>query len=117
MLVHICFAFVPASVLPAIPILMVLGSSYSLLTSVLWPIIPWLVPQKHSGTAYGISSVSLNISLTLFPILVTHIFSAWESSYLAVEIFFISLSASGLVLSLIFVLTRWRAYHSHNRKL
>ena len=111
-LVHVCFAFIPAESLSAPPILICLGISYSLLTSVLWPIIPWLVPQKHSGTAYGISSVSLNVSLSLFPILVSYIFD--RGNFPAVEIFFVFTAASGLFLSVFFVRSRWLEHQKSN---
>ncbi|KAF9133851.1 hypothetical protein BGW39_008762 [Mortierella sp. 14UC] len=77
----------------------ILGLAYSLFASVLWPCIPFLVKDHQLGTAYGLVTIALNISLTFFPMVVASILS--KGSYLHVEGLFITLAFIGLFLSIL----------------
>ncbi|KAG0260622.1 hypothetical protein BG011_001751 [Mortierella polycephala] len=79
----------------------ILGLSYSLFASVLWPCIPFLVKDHQLGTAYGLVTIALNISLTFFPMIVASILHATDGSYQHTEGMFITLSVIGLLLSII----------------
>ncbi|KAG0376173.1 hypothetical protein BGX24_008166 [Mortierella sp. AD032] len=77
----------------------ILGLAYSLFASVLWPCIPFLVKDHQLGTAYGLVTIALNISLTFFPMIVASILG--KGSYLHVEGLFITLAFIGLLLSIL----------------
>ncbi|KAG0053232.1 hypothetical protein BGZ83_001470 [Gryganskiella cystojenkinii] len=81
--------------------MVVLGFAYSLFASVLWPCIPFLVKDHQLGTAYGLVTIALNISLTVFPMMVASILAKTRGSYPIVEGLFITLAAVGLGLSLL----------------
>ncbi len=51
---------------PAIPMIL-LGLSFSLVASALWPSIPLLVKESHLGTAFGLTALIQNVGLTIFP--------------------------------------------------
>lgn len=79
----------------------ILGLAYSLFASVLWPCIPFLVKDHQLGTAYGLVTIALNISLTIFPMIVASILDTTKGSYLHVEALFIFLALLGLLLSIL----------------
>lgn len=45
----------------------VMGISYTLFGSVLWPCVPFLVMNHQIATAYGLLTTALNTSLFIFP--------------------------------------------------
>ncbi|KAF9163302.1 hypothetical protein DFQ26_002728 [Actinomortierella ambigua] len=79
----------------------VIGLAYSLFASVLWPCIPFLVEDEQLGTAYGIVTIALNISLTIFPIAVAWLLQRTNGDYGAVQVLFITLAVLGLFLSIL----------------
>ncbi|KAG0346226.1 Major facilitator super domain-containing protein 1 [Podila humilis] len=81
--------------------MLILGFAYSLFASVLWPCIPFLVEDHQLGTAYGLVTIALNISLTVIPIIVAAILHATEGSYEWVEGLFIFLASAGLLFSIL----------------
>ncbi|KAF9126772.1 hypothetical protein BGX30_015091 [Mortierella sp. GBA39] len=81
--------------------MLILGLAYSLFASVLWPCIPFLVKDHQLGTAYGLVTIALNISLTIFPMIVAWILDITDGSYLYVEGLFIILAFIGLLLSIL----------------
>ncbi|KAF9191379.1 hypothetical protein BGZ49_003562 [Haplosporangium sp. Z 27] len=81
--------------------MVILGLAYSLFASVLWPCIPFLVKDHQLGTAYGLVTIALNISLTLFPMIVASILHSTDGSYIHVEGLFICLAAIALFLSIV----------------
>ncbi|KAF8974937.1 hypothetical protein BGZ46_009586, partial [Entomortierella lignicola] len=81
--------------------MVILGLAYSLFASVLWPCIPFLVKDHQLGTAYGLVTIALNISLTLFPMIVASILHSTNGSYIHVEGLFICLAAIALFLSIV----------------
>ncbi|KAJ3131007.1 hypothetical protein HK100_007007 [Physocladia obscura] len=68
--VHLLLGFLPTDYLTSpIPVLMVLGFSYSLLLT-FWPCIPLVVPDDYVATAFGLAISAQNLALTIFPIVV-----------------------------------------------
>ncbi|KAF9963403.1 hypothetical protein BGZ70_007438, partial [Mortierella alpina] len=67
---HGLFGF---TVISPVVAMVILGLAYSLFASVLWPCIPFLVEDHQLGTAYGLVTIALNISLTFFPMIVASI--------------------------------------------
>lgn len=86
----------------------ILGLAYSLFASVLWPCIPFLVKDHQLGTAYGLVTIALNISLTIFPLVVASILETTQGSYSHVEGLFITLAFIGLLLSILFNILDYR---------
>ncbi|KAG0014405.1 hypothetical protein BGZ80_010471 [Entomortierella chlamydospora] len=84
-----------------VPAMLVLGLAYSLFASVLWPCIPFLVKDHQLGTAYGLVTIALNISLTFFPMLVASILDSTNGSYVHVEGLFVCLAIIGLLFSIL----------------
>ncbi|KAG0304303.1 hypothetical protein BGZ98_005684 [Dissophora globulifera] len=91
----------------------ILGLAYSLFASVIWPCIPFLVQDHQLGTAYGLVIIALNISLTVFPMIVASILYATHGSYSHIERLFVGLAVIGLILSILLnVLDQRRGRHS-----
>ena len=57
----------------AATVMVLLGISYSLVPSALWPSVPGMVPLKQLGTAYSIIYYIQNIGLMLVPIGIGHV--------------------------------------------
>lgn len=75
----------------------------------LWPMVPYLVKNPRLvGTAYGVSTVALNLSLSVVPLIVARIFDT--GSYAAVELWFISLAALGTVLGIVVAMLDYRTH-------
>ncbi|GJJ76285.1 hypothetical protein EMPS_08644 [Entomortierella parvispora] len=88
--------------------MIILGFAYSLFASVLWPCIPFLVKDHQLGTAYGLVTIALNISLTFFPMMVASILAKTKGSYQTVEGSFIVLAVVALGLSALLNLLDYR---------
>jgi Na+/melibiose symporter-like transporter len=98
-MVHCMMGF--TDILPQIP-LVLLGIAYSLFGAVLWPLIPQLVTRTSLlGTAYGLSTVALNMALTFVPLVIAEVYKA--GSYLWVEITFVGFASFGLLSSIMTV--------------
>ncbi|KAI8907916.1 major facilitator superfamily domain-containing protein [Gorgonomyces haynaldii] len=83
---------------PYIP-MTIIGVSYSLFASALWPSVPQIVKENEIATAYGLLTSALNLSLFAFPLIV-----AWirqSQSFLVVQLFFIGLSVVSILLTLL----------------
>ncbi|KAJ3256146.1 hypothetical protein HK103_005715 [Boothiomyces macroporosus] len=97
-----------------IPFLMIMGTAYSLLT-VLWSVVPLIIPPNRLTHAFGIMTAIFNMSLTIFPIIVASLITN-DESFTTTEIFFIlSLfcSLAGLV-SLLYMETKTSDYEEVN---
>jgi len=78
-----------------------LGLSYSLLASSLWPMATLMVPEYQLGTAYGIMQAMQNLGLALFTLAAGIIVD--EHGYDYLEMFFLLL----LVISLLCIISMW----------
>jgi MFS family permease len=98
--VHALLGFTDAN--PIVP-LALLGVAYSVFAATLWPMIPALVGTQLLGTAYGISTVALNIALTFVPLIVARLITEKDGkrAYTSASLFFVLLSLTAFVLSLV----------------
>lgn len=67
-LVHIIFALPFNSWILAIIVMIVLGISFGLVPSAMWPSVPKIIPMKLLGTAYALIFYIQNIGLALVPV-------------------------------------------------
>lgn len=65
----------------------IMGISYSILASSLWPLVSLILPDHQLGTAYGVCGAVQNLGLAIFTIVVGSIVNTW--SYFILELFFI----------------------------
>eukprot|EP00742_Colponemidia_sp_Colp-10_P008520 GILJ01009232.1.p1 GENE.GILJ01009232.1~~GILJ01009232.1.p1 ORF type:complete len:436 (-),score=60.05 GILJ01009232.1:46-1353(-) len=91
--VHLMLIFLS----PVLP-LVCLGVSYSIFAAAVWPSIAYVVPAATMGTAYGLVTAVQNAGLTATPLIVAAIRTRSES-YDSVLLFFMSLAAFGIVIS------------------
>ncbi|KAI9105513.1 major facilitator superfamily domain-containing protein [Phlyctochytrium arcticum] len=89
-----------------VPALVLLGGTYAMLLT-FWPCVAIVVGEEGSATAFGLATSFLNISLTVFPIVVAQLI-VMDPSYVLTELFFVTCSILG---SAIAVLLFW-----HDRK-
>lgn len=47
-----------------------IGVAYSLAASSIWPLLPFVIPQRMLGTAYGAMTSIQNLGLAVFPQLI-----------------------------------------------
>ncbi|KAL7753054.1 hypothetical protein RI367_001506 [Sorochytrium milnesiophthora] len=92
---HVLLNF--TSLYPAAP-LMLLGAAYALFGAVIWPCVPNIVKPHQTGTAYGLVTVALNLSLAVFPLIVANILAEYKS-FVPVATLLISLAGVGILLS------------------
>ncbi len=71
LLVHSVFAvpFLNQSVI-AVILIMLLGVTFSLVPSAMWPSVPKIIPERQLGTAYALIFWVQNIGLMLVPVLI-----------------------------------------------
>jgi len=72
---------------PFVP-MVILGLSYSILASALWPMVALVVAKHQLGTAYGIMQAVQNLGLALIAIAAGKIVDT--AGYLILEVFFLS---------------------------
>jgi MFS family permease len=102
-----------------IPMLILLGLSYSLYGVAIWPSVATVVHHeeiktkcKLLGTAFGISTASLNTALTIMPMISAQILVDGKS-FLWVEVFFSCLAMTACLFSLLL----WRVDECTGRVL
>jgi MFS family permease len=86
---------------PIIPLL-VLGLTYSMFASVIWPAISLVVKKSLVGFAYGVTTSIQNAGLALFPIVVASIYSS-SKSYYATLSFFVILMLISIAFSVVLI--------------
>ena len=79
---------------PIVP-LFILGISYSVYATAMWPAVAYVVDEDSLGTAYGITTAIQNIGLTAFPLIVGAIHDS-ANSYKPVEVLYSSLAIAGI---------------------
>nr|XP_023019142.1 major facilitator superfamily domain-containing protein 1-like [Leptinotarsa decemlineata] len=75
--------------------IVIMGMSYSILASSLWPLVSMIIPEYQLGTAYGVAGSFQNLGLALFSIFTGLIVD--NLGYEAIEIFFICSLAGALI--------------------
>lgn len=66
-LVHMAFAL---TMIPPVPLLIILGLAFSLVPAAMWPSVAKIVDEKGIGTAFGTMFAIQNLGLWAFPILI-----------------------------------------------
>lgn len=82
--------------------LIILGLTYSMFASVIWPAISLVVKKSSVGLAYGLTTSIQNIGLAVFPIIVASIYSQ-SNSYFNTLLFFISVMILSILLALVLI--------------
>ncbi|KAJ3397660.1 hypothetical protein HDU92_005402 [Lobulomyces angularis] len=77
-----------------------MGLSFTIFPSAVWPCVPLLVSNHQVATAYGIVTVALNASLFGFPLIVAKVRSLFPNSFDEVQYMFMFLSSISVILSM-----------------
>jgi MFS family permease len=85
---------------PAVAIGM-LGISFSLVPTALWPTIPIIVEERRLGTAFGLMTVLQNVGMAVVPWLAGKITDVSEGNFTYSMIMFASLGLIGLIFALL----------------
>lgn len=88
---------------PLIPLIL-LGITYSLFASVIWPSIAIVTKKEYTGLAFGISTSMQNAGLAIFPIIVAAILTHSSNNYQLALIFFLSMMLISIVLCVLLIL-------------
>jgi MFS family permease len=97
LLVHVIFGYLYIN--PVFS-LVLSGFAYATFGASLWPLIPRFITDiKILGTAYGISSVALNLSLTISPFIVANLLTTY--GFFGINTFFICISILSIIISFI----------------
>ena len=79
--------------------LFILGIVYSFLL-LYWPICTLLVPKKVLSTSYGIAFCLLNLSLTVFPLLIATVMT-YDPTFYSSQMIFVGCGASAAIICLV----------------
>ncbi len=86
------------NIYPVLPML-VLGSAFVLVPAAMWPAIPLVVKEEHTGTAFGLCTAVQNVGLGLFPLL-NGLLRDLTHGYTASMLMFAGLGIVGLFFSI-----------------
>lgn len=86
-------------VYPVLPMI-VLGAAFVLVPAAMWPSIPMVVKDEHTGTAFGLCTTIQNVGLALFPWLNGRLRDATHD-YTASMVMFAGLGVAGLVFAIL----------------
>ena len=101
----------------ALFIMVLIGISFSLVPSALWPSVPKIVPIKMLGSAYSIIYYIQNIGLALVPMLIGRL-NDIDASYTTSLSVFACFAGGGVLLSLaLFAIDRKTGYGLQNANL
>ncbi len=79
--------------------LSILGVSYSIYSSAMWPAVAYVVEKETLGLAYGVTTSVQNTGLLAFPLVVGYIRQKY-GNYNAVEIFFTAIAIVGIAVGI-----------------
>jgi len=78
------------------------GLAYSMFAAALWPSVPYLVPEKSVGIAYGVVTAVQNAGLAGVPLMVSGVYNASGERYIpSVELLFTILALGGALSALL----------------
>lgn len=97
--VHLSLVFLSGSVGNVAVPLVFMGIGYSIYAAAMWPSMPYIVPMKQLGTAYGLITMLQNIGLSLFPLIVAALRNSGPD-YRYVSIFFACLGLLGFLVGI-----------------
>lgn len=110
-IVHCTFA---AHILPygwfAVILMMVLGISFALVPSAMWPSVPKIIPLKLLGSAYAIIFYIQNIGLSLVPMLIGKLNGMDETYTTSMSVFAIFGAAAIFIAFFLIVTDKKKAY-------
>ena len=119
--VHVCFLVTPESHRPVYPIfyMALLGLGHSIYASVIWASITYLVTEKVTGTAFGMTTAIQNFGLCIVPLLVGLIQenAPKGKGFFGVSFFFVIIGVLGISTSILLYLNdsrTGRVLHSSN---
>jgi MFS family permease len=92
--VHSLLAF--TDITPVVP-MVGQGLAYSMFASALWPSVPYLVPERSVGIAYGVVTAVQNAGLAGIPLLVSAVYDIDDAYIPKVEIIFIVFAVAGSI--------------------
>lgn len=95
----ICHVLLGFTLTPPVAVSILMGLSYSLLACGLWPMVSYIVPEHHLGTAYGIMQAVQNLGLAVVSYVAGFIVDA--KGYLVYEVFNCALLCVALMLGII----------------
>ncbi len=111
--VHVVLAVTQSS--PIIP-LIGQGLAYSMYAAVIWPSIPLVVPQKYTGTAFGVITSVQNIGLVTFPLMVAAVYNNSHHQYIPnVEYFFVICASLGVLVGVFLNYIDFHSGHPLNK--
>ena len=84
---------------PAIP-MVVLGLAFSLVPAAMWPAVPLIVKEEHTGTAFGLMTMIQNFGLAAFPWIVGRL-RDMTHDYRVGMVVFSSLGFLGLIFAIL----------------
>ncbi|CAG5134655.1 unnamed protein product, partial [Candidula unifasciata] len=96
---HMSLAF--SFINPYIP-MVIMGLSYSVLASALWPMVSLIIPSYQLGTAYGIMQAIQNLGLAVISLTTGIIVD--KNGYLILEVFFMAWLCMALIASVVLYL-------------
>ena len=64
----------------AVIVMIVLGISFSLVPSAMWPSVPKIIPMKQLGSAYAIIFYIQNIGLSMVPVLIGNVIGSYTQN-------------------------------------
>lgn len=79
----------------------IMGLSYSLLASSLWPLVALIIPEYQLGTAYGICQSVQNLGLASISIIAGMIVDRSHENYIWVELFYLGWLTIALISTVI----------------
>ena len=65
----------------AVVVMIILGISFSLVPSAMWPSVPKIIPMKQLGSAYAIIFYIQNIGLAMVPTLIGYVIDRFATQY------------------------------------
>ncbi|XP_022183884.1 major facilitator superfamily domain-containing protein 1 [Nilaparvata lugens] len=95
----VCHAFLAFTFYNPLNIMIMMGVSYSLLASALWPMIAFIIPEYQLGTAYGMAQALQNGGLAISILGAGMIVDS--SGYFVLELFFLICLFFALVVTII----------------
>ena len=111
--VHVVLAVTRCS--PILP-LVGQGFAYSMYAAVIWPSVPLVVPQKYTGTAFGVITSVQNIGLVTFPLMVAAIYNNSHEQYIPnVEYFFVICASLGVLVGVFLNYIDFHSGHPLNK--
>ncbi len=83
--------------------LLLLGCTYSLFASIIWPSVSLVVKKSVVGLAFGVATAIQNFGLVIFPMIVASIYTNTKNYYSTIS-FFIFMMGLSTIISIILII-------------